>query len=532
MLFSSLAPSDFILIIGAGQSNISGAPNPAVQVGGGATIDGMCWGWDGPLGFAQIQQMVEPWSTLPSDYKPRQGSLAPHLCNGIAAASGKPVLYVATAIGGSALLAANDAAANWSTTGTLFEDSCDRADAAIDALLDAGHTISQAMVVWSQGYADALAGNGLSGYGEANGELVGRYRTRLTAALGSTVANDLQFYTEENYAPEPATPTVAARCETIRLEQIAAVGAYDGFHIAFNDSATIIANNWLRQQDHLHYSIEGLQYMGDGFAAYIADERGYGDIPVENPPVSHVARRLNLAPPITYPTPPVAPVFVRAHTGGQTKTTGTTLTCTMGTVNVAGNTLYLAFAADNATGNTSPNITGISKPGGESASWVFKGQFLPFGGTGANSVIGELWAITTTVAWTGFSPVVTIDTARNGKAVRMLEFSGATTTLRGTVGVDNDGAGAPSAATGADLSDLVIGMSGWESDDVPTGDSDTTNGSWSTVYSIATTGGLDESNILVALQYKITTGTGTQTYNPTGAVGDCGCIVAAFQPAP
>lgn len=64
---------------------------------------------------------------------------------------------------------------------------------------------------------------------------------------------------------------------------------------------------------------------------------------------------------------------------------------------------------------------------------------------------------------------------------------------------------------------LVIGLLGSETDANATRDSDTTNGSWSTLSFTRTTGGNAATNVTVGMQYKIVTATGNQTYNPTSA---------------
>lgn len=229
----------------------------------------------------------------------------------------------------------------------------------------------------------------------------------------------------------------------------------------------------------------------------------------------------------------MAVAHVRNHTGGQTKDTGTTLVTALAANVPAGNTLVLHSAIDNLSGTTTPDISSITVPGGESATWVQLGTHDAPSSTGANSLIGETWAITTTQEWlSSFTPTITYSGGRNAKAAVIAEFSGVTTTLRGSSAVGTSLAGAPTAtATGPEAGDLVIGGSSFETATAPTGDSDTTNGSWSTILTVGTTGALDQSNLTAGLQYKIVTGTGSQTYNPTGTSNDAGVVVAALQAA-
>jgi hypothetical protein len=234
----------------------------------------------------------------------------------------------------------------------------------------------------------------------------------------------------------------------------------------------------------------------------------------------------------------MAVTHVQSHTGGTDKTADTDCTFALSANVASGNTLVVAFAVDNFAGSsgTLPAVSSISTPAGETASWVKLGYFdAPTVATGAASVRGELWAITTTQVWNSgtYTGTITISVSRTAKAAAVEEFSGLTTTIRGGSAVSGTSlAGAPTATNTSALSgDLVIGASMWETGTAPTGDSDTTNGSWSTLNGVGSTGGVDLSNVYAAIQYKITTATGSQTYNPTGVSTDSGVVVAALVPA-
>lgn len=228
--------------------------------------------------------------------------------------------------------------------------------------------------------------------------------------------------------------------------------------------------------------------------------------------------------------------FVRNHTGGQTKTTGTTVDAALAADVAAGSTLILAVAFDNS-GTSTPDVSTISKPGGESASWVRLGGFDSVTATGSSGILGELWAIITTVPWVAASitPVVTLDATRNAKATALAEFTGVTTTLRTATTTNAVINGQPTTTSGGAFSigDLVIGVGGFEC--LPTnitGDSDTSNGVWSTLLAVGTTGGLDQSNASAVIQWKKVTGAATQTFNPVGSnTGDAGVILSGLIPA-
>lgn len=223
--------------------------------------------------------------------------------------------------------------------------------------------------------------------------------------------------------------------------------------------------------------------------------------------------------------------FQTTHPGGQNKTTGTTLDLTLSPAPAAGRTLLAMIGFDNS-GTSTPNVSGISVPGGETAAWAKIADVDSPTATGSNGCVGELWGIVTTVAWTGFTPTVTLDATRNAKAGLVEEWSGLTLTPRGTPGTGANTTGNASAATGAlSVGDVVAGGLVFEAASaVSAGDSDTLDGVWSAIQSISTSGGLDQSNITVAMQHKIVTGTSAQTLNANGTSTDNGVIAAALVP--
>ncbi len=76
------------------------------------------------------------------------------------------------------------------------------------------------------------------------------------------------------------------------------------------------------------------------------------------------------------------------------------------------------------------------------------------------------------------------------------------------------GTGTPTVTTGSITSgNIVVGGAAFEGVDTYAGDADTTNGTWSTKQS--TSIGATTSAMSVLGQYKVVTGTATQTFNPT-----------------
>lgn len=116
---------------------------------------------------------------------------------------------------------------------------------------------------------------------------------------------------------------------------------------------------------------------------------------------------------------------------------------------------------------------------------------------------------TITVTWTSTSPTA--------KAWTLIEFTpSAGKIIQYVTGAIGTGAttGTPTITSGSITSgDVIIGMGGAESADTWTGDGDSSNGSWSTHQHNAA--GTGTTGMSTTSQYKIVTGTATQTYNPT-----------------
>ena len=80
--------------------------------------------------------------------------------------------------------------------------------------------------------------------------------------------------------------------------------------------------------------------------------------------------------------------------------------------------------------------------------------------------------------------------------------------------------------------DAVIYALAAESNATLTGDSDTTNGNWSTLYTDVGNTGTSLTSMRVGSQYKVTTGTATQTWNTTLTTSDWAISYIVVDPAP
>lgn len=226
---------------------------------------------------------------------------------------------------------------------------------------------------------------------------------------------------------------------------------------------------------------------------------------------------------------------VRDHAETQIKTAGTNnLSFQIGPVGSdAGNLLVARIVFDNLTATT-PVVSSIAKPGGETASWVKVGQFDSATAGAGSGLRGEVWVIKTTVAWAANSTyVITLSGSVTAKACQGREYADVLATLRSTSGTNATTSGNPSATTTGTApqpGDLVLGFAGWESRTAPVQDTDTTGGvQWSAGSEFGTSGGSGVTNVIGLGSMKIPTSAGHQTYNPTGPAGDAGACIVALQ---
>lgn len=298
------------LCLTSGQSQMSGV---GTGVDAPDTIAGMCMEWDGGPGFNQID---DPDSSS-APYKPQTGSCIPSFANTFVAYSGRPIYVVRAAIGGTALIAANETAnGNWSATGDLFPNSVSRTLAAISALTALGHTVDKIFSIQSLGFRDASGGNFLDTFGEMTIDILERWRTALSRP-------DFNLYLEEMYWPDAPSVTdqVGENCLIVQAEQHEAVDAAGGsVKIAFDEGSTYHDKGWVKPSpfDQLHYNQTGLNRMGYVFASYVATDLGFttAEPPPESIPEvrsSTLGRRLlhaaTYVPPPPPPDPVASPIF-------------------------------------------------------------------------------------------------------------------------------------------------------------------------------------------------------------------------------
>lgn len=182
----------------------------------------------------------------------------------------------------------------------------------------------------------------------------------------------------------------------------------------------------------------------------------------------------------------------------------------------AGSYGVLVLALDNANGSSGDlSITSIT----DSAGNVWYRRAYGFGGSANVNTEGVFFTsrLTNGLTTSGTITVTTLATT-TAKAWTLTEIgcdSGNTVLFCSSNWTGSSATGAPTITSfEVHVGDIVIGGGSAESADTWTGDSDTTNGSWSTKQSTAA--GTGSTGCSVISQVKIqTTAYSSQTYNPT-----------------
>jgi hypothetical protein len=204
-------------------------------------------------------------------------------------------------------------------------------------------------------------------------------------------------------------------------------------------------------------------------------------------------------------------------------TAGATLTFTI--TAAIGDWLVIAIAADNAGTNGAASLQ-------TNASDTVGNLYLNRGGIinrdpGAASAGCSLGIWTCEVNNTMSSTVATFNLSPNttrvaGMVYKVVAASGFVPRFD-SVGAGAVGGGTTSTitATGVPNGYTIFGATATEHTAIPTGDADTTNGSWSTIYGVASSSGTATTSMAVGAQWKTVNATGDQTFNPSfGATRD------------
>lgn len=192
--------------------------------------------------------------------------------------------------------------------------------------------------------------------------------------------------------------------------------------------------------------------------------------------------------------------------------------------------IVVVIAADNSvSGGATTSITGVSDSSTNPSSNTYTMRYNAIYDPGTTSAGCNVAIYTAPVTGSlvygddsisvGFSPNTT------SKCMYYYVVTGdGTGTLTIGSGANGTGAatGSPTITTSSIPSGAVVfGQGAAESNSGFTGDSDTTNGSWSTAQNQTANTGTLLTSMTLTSQYKIVTAAGTQTYNPTRTSADC-----------
>ena len=238
-----MAPPELVdVYVVAGQSNAEGR--------GSSTTAGAGWRMDG----AATETLQDPVGGALS------GSAWPAFANKYYQLTGRKVVIIEAASGGTALLAAAGAS-NWSSTGFLRGVAIVVAQGAVEALQAAGR-LGHVRLIWQQGEQDASAYNGTTVTDtlyQAEQEALFAYFfaniTGLESILVSELGTTLNGVGASNYT-------------LIRAAQNAAVAATANCHLAFTGAKDFAAQ--AKMLDNVHYNQTGLNEMGEALATYAA----------------------------------------------------------------------------------------------------------------------------------------------------------------------------------------------------------------------------------------------------------------------
>ena len=198
------------------------------------------------------------------------------------------------------------------------------------------------------------------------------------------------------------------------------------------------------------------------------------------------------------------------------ESSSTTLAVKVSSNCTAGAVVLLSISYDNAGTNGADPFSSITDTHGN--TWTTRIAALNDPGAANEGLCVRLFETSQDVTALQTTDTVTI-TFSTSTTAKVCTFAEATSNI-GTVVYSASGSTAGTGASPTITSDslatgtLIVGMTGQEGGGTQTGDSDTTNGNWSTQQWVVTAlAGV--ANQGITTQGKVVTGAGTQTYNTT-----------------
>ncbi|WP_428673721.1 hypothetical protein [Reyranella sp.] len=184
-----------------------------------------------------------------------------------------------------------------------------------------------------------------------------------------------------------------------------------------------------------------------------------------------------------------------------------------------GTMLVLGVAADNAGTLGVPSLsTTVTDSAGN--LWINRSLVNQTSGAASDGTTLGIWTCTVGTALVAGTVTISFspDTAAKVAVLQKVTPGAGETVLVTAVGAGVFGNGTAWAAPAVSVAngDTIFGFRAIETTSTTTADSDTTNGSWSSVYSAAASTGTTTSSQAIATQYKTVNATGDQTFDVTG----------------
>jgi hypothetical protein len=208
----------------------------------------------------------------------------------------------------------------------------------------------------------------------------------------------------------------------------------------------------------------------------------------------------------------------------------------------AGDWIVIRCARNNVGNDPATGDSISTTPGGETYTRVARAQ--PSGtSSAAAGIVGAMFVGQVGTTWpAGDNLIVWSCPTVTAKAMHVEHWRNLDSVRASSAGSGGGAAGSASATTGAALAagDVALGMLCFEyGGGTITGDSDTTNGTWSTQLATVQTGTSGNATtrltyVSLTGQYKVVTGAGTQTYNGSNSVTssvDAVALVIGMVPA-
>ena len=214
---------------------------------------------------------------------------------------------------------------------------------------------------------------------------------------------------------------------------------------------------------------------------------------------------------------------------GGSNTSSATHVVTAGAAFAVGDYVVVCIGADNNGSNGANSISSVTDAAGNTYTLAGSGRLNDPGAAAAGVSTRIYYAKVTTALASGDNITVNYSPNTTAKSVAVWKVTVAAGKVLSFIAEDGvTGATANPSRTTPSITngDLIVAALGAESSGTVTGDSDTTNGNWSSATT-AQSGG----TMLVSTQAKVVTATATQTYNVTLTAADWAISIAQFREA-